>query len=109
LEATRSCAQSSLRSTWPPSSEVRQVSIADITCSPSTGAFFGPRTPRQGVHRRAKAKSGLSSLNANHIGVLRGFVSAYWQNDVAGTTQRRFLPSQPRQCGLFKFRMFVTG
>src|SRR5580658_6211315 len=29
----RSCAQSSQRSTWPPSAEVRQVSIADITFS----------------------------------------------------------------------------
>jgi hypothetical protein len=29
----------------------------------------------------------LSSLSATHIGVLRGFVSAYSQNDVAGTTQ----------------------
>ena len=27
----RSCAQSSQRSTWPPSAEVRQVSIADMT------------------------------------------------------------------------------
>jgi hypothetical protein len=30
--------------------------------------------------RPAKAKSGLSSASANHIGVLRGFVSAYSQN-----------------------------
>src|SRR5271154_2470341 len=29
----RSCAQSSQRSTWPPSAEVRQVSIADMTFS----------------------------------------------------------------------------
>ena len=43
------------------------------SCSPSTGALLGPRTPRQGVHRPAKAKSGLSSLRANHMGVLRGF------------------------------------
>ena len=48
-------------------------------------------------------------IGANHVGVLRGFVSAYSQNDVAGTTQRRFLPNHPRQCGLFKLRMFVTG
>jgi hypothetical protein len=33
LQATRMCAQSSQRSTWPPSAEVRQVSIADITFS----------------------------------------------------------------------------
>src|SRR5208283_4616627 len=59
---------------------------------------FGPLTPIQGVHRPAKAKSGRSSLSANHIGVLRGFVSAYSQNDVAGTRQRFRLPSHPRQC-----------
>ena len=47
----------------------------------------------------AKANSGRSSLSANQIGVLRGFVSAYSQNDVAGTTQRLPLPSQRRQCG----------
>ena len=29
----RSCAQSSQRSTWPPSAAVRQVSIADMTFS----------------------------------------------------------------------------
>src|SRR5208283_5912815 len=48
------------------------------SCSPSTGALFGPLTPRQGVHRPAKAKSGLSSARANQMGILRGFVSAYW-------------------------------
>src|SRR5271166_844817 len=79
------------------------------SCSPSTGALFGPLTPRQGVHRPAKAKSGLSSARANQVGVLRGFVSAYSQNDVAGTMQRLPLPSHLRQCGLFTFRIFVTG
>ena len=79
------------------------------SCSPSTGALLGPRTPRQGVHRPAKANSGLSSLSANQIGVLRGFVSSYSQNDVAGTMHRLPLPSHRRQCGLFTFRMFVTG
>jgi hypothetical protein len=74
-----------------------------------TGALFGPRIPRQGVHRPAKAKSGRSSFSANHVGVLRGFVSAYSQNEVAGTTQRFRLPSHPRQCGLLTLRMFVTG
>src|SRR5271157_5179202 len=63
------------------------------SCSPSTGALFGPRTPRQGVHRPAKAKSGLSTLSANHMGVLRGFVSAYSQNEVAGTRHRLRLPT----------------
>ena len=60
---------------------------------------LGPRTPRQGVHRPAKAKSGLSSARANHIGVLCGFVSLYSQNDVACTLQRLPLPSHLRQCG----------
>ena len=36
----------------------------------------------------AKANSGLSSARANQVGVLRGFVSAYSQKDVAGTMQR---------------------
>src|SRR5580704_11887754 len=43
------------------------------------------------------------------IGILRGFVSAYSQNAVAGTMQRFFGDSQPRQCGLATLRMFVTG
>jgi hypothetical protein len=34
------------------------------------------------------------------MGVLRGLVSSYSQNDVAGTMQRYFSPSHPRQCGL---------
>jgi hypothetical protein len=33
------------------------------------------RTPRQGVHRPAKAKSGRSSLRANYLDVLRGFAA----------------------------------
>jgi hypothetical protein len=45
--------------------------------SASIGALFGPCAPRQGVQR--KAKSGRSSLRVNHVGVLRGFVSAYSQ------------------------------
>ena len=76
---------------------------------PSTGALFGPRTPRQGVQRPAKANSGRSSLKANHFGVLRGFVSAYSQNDVAGTMQRFCLPSPPRQCGLPTLRILMIG
>ena len=63
----------------------------------------------QGAQRPAKAKSGRSSLSANQIGVLRGLVSKYSQNDVAGTMQRFLLPSHPRQCGLATLRMLVTG
>jgi len=77
--------------------------------SPSTGALFGPRTPRHLLQRPAKANSGQSSLSANQVGVLRGFVSAYSQNDVAGTRQRFLAESQPRQCGLETLRMLVTG
>ena len=66
------------------------------SCSPSTGLLFGPRSPCQRVHKRAKAKRGLSSLIANQVGVLSGFVSAYSQNEVAGTMQRLPTPSQPR-------------
>ena len=51
-------------------------------------ALLGPCTPRHGVHRAANANSGRSASSAKHFGVLRGFVSAYSQNDVAGTTQR---------------------
>ncbi len=79
------------------------------SCSPSTGALLGPLTPRQGVQRPAKAKSGLSSPRANQTGVLRGLVSAYSQKDVAGTTHRLPLPSHRPQCGLLTFRTFVTG
>ena len=84
------------------------VKNPNSSCSPSTGALFGPRTRRHLVQRPAKANSGSSSLIANQVGVSRGFVSAYSQNDVAGTRQR-FLESQPRQCGLATLRMLVTG
>jgi len=44
------------------------------------------------------------------VGLLHGcFPSAYSQNAVAGTMQRFFSDSQPRQCGLEMLRMFVTG
>ena len=39
----------------------------------------------------------------------RGFVSAYSQNEVAGTMQRLRLPSHPRQCGSPMLRMLVIG
>jgi hypothetical protein len=57
----------------------------------SDTAPVGPQT--------AKAKSGPSSLNANHVGVLRGFVLAYSQNEVSGTMQRFRLLSHPRHWG----------
>jgi hypothetical protein len=64
---------------------------------------------RVNTDRPAKANKGLSSPGANQMGVSRGFVSAYSQNDVAGTRQRFPLPSHPRQCGLLTLRMLVTG
>ena len=79
------------------------------SCSPSTGALFGPRTPRQRVRNPAKANKRRSSLSANHVGVLRGFVSSYSQKLVAGTRQRFLASSQPRQCALETLRMLVTG
>jgi hypothetical protein len=38
-----------------------------------------------------------------------GFRGSYSQNDVAGTRQRFFAESQPRECGLATLRIFVTG
>jgi hypothetical protein len=66
------------------------------SCCPSTGALFGARTPRQGVQRPVKANKGRSWPRANHFGVLRGLVSAYSQNEVAGTMQRFCWPSHSR-------------
>src|SRR5271166_5614541 len=43
------------------------------------------------------------------VGVLRGVVGAYSQNDVAGTRHRFLAESHPRQCGLETLRMLVTG
>ena len=40
--------------------------------APSTRALSGPRSPRQCVHRPAKAKRGLSSASANQTGVPNG-------------------------------------
>ena len=85
------------------------VKNPNSSCTPSTGALFGPRTPRQRVHNPAKANRGRSSLSANQVGVLRGVVWTYSQNDVAGTRQRFLAESQPRQCGLATLRMLVTG
>jgi hypothetical protein len=85
------------------------VKNPNSSCSPSTSALFGPRTPRQRVRNPVKANGGRSSLSANHVGVLRGFVSAYSQNDVAGTRQRFLAESQPRQCRLATLLMLVTS
>jgi hypothetical protein len=62
-------------------------------CCPPTAALFGPRTPRQGVHRPAKAKADRHSRRTK----------------VAGTMQRFRLPSHPRQCGLPTLRILVIG
>jgi len=40
------------------------VKNPNSSCSTSTGALFGPRTPRQRVHNPANANSGRSSLSA---------------------------------------------
>src|SRR5580704_18443819 len=57
----------------------------------------------------AKTASGRSSPSANHVGVFRGLVSAYSQNDVKGATHRFSGFSQARQCGLFTLRILVMG
>jgi hypothetical protein len=80
-----------------------------MVCCPSTGFAFVPRLPVQVVHTPANTANGLVSSKANHVGVFFGFVSAYSQNEVHGTTQRFAGFSHPRQCGLLVFRMFVTG
>src|SRR5208283_2152765 len=81
------------------------VGKPNSSCSPSTGALFGPLTPRQRVQRSVRAKRGLSSARANQMGVLRGFVSAYSQKHVSGTMYRLPLPTHRRRCGLFVFLM----
>src|ERR1700733_473740 len=57
----------------------------------------------------AKKASGRSSSKANHVGVLRGLVSAYSQKELNGTTQRCSTFSQDRQCGLAVLRKLVIG
>jgi len=57
----------------------------------------------------ANTARGRLSSSANHVGVLRGLVSAHSQKDVNGTTQRLSGSSQARQCALFTLRMFVIG
>jgi hypothetical protein len=66
-------------------------------------ALAVPCRPDTGEHRKRPSSS------ANQVGVFRGLVSAYSQNDVKGTTQRFSGLSQGRQCGLFTFRMLVIG
>jgi hypothetical protein len=48
------------------------------------GFALVPRVPCHGVQTPAKAASGRLSSSANQVGVLRGFVSAYSQNEPAG-------------------------
>src|SRR3954465_3317726 len=64
-------------------------------CSNSPSAFL--RTPVQGRQIPAKQNKGRLSSNANHTGVFFGLVSAYSENDVAGTTQRHSGLSHPHQ------------
>ncbi len=78
-------------------------------CSPSTVALLGPLTPRQRVHKPAKANSGRSSLSANQIGVLRGVVSASSQNEVAGTSQRFRRQAIRASAGSTRCGCLVTG
>jgi hypothetical protein len=80
---------------------------AEQLISASTGPLFGPRTPRQRVHKPAKAKSGRSSLRANQVGIFRGLaflvLAEARRQDHAAVRQ----PSSPVR--LLTLRMFVTG
>ena len=70
----------------------------------------GPRlqlTARLAKLRISHVIASLANSASRNVDVLRGFVSAHSQNDVAGTMQRLLFPSHPRQCGLFTFRMFA--
>jgi hypothetical protein len=68
-----------------------------------------PSVPRQLVEMPAKNDSGRNSSNARHVGVFFGFVSAYQQNDVNGTTRRLSGLGQRRQYGLFVLQIFLIG
>jgi pimeloyl-ACP methyl ester carboxylesterase len=46
------------------------VKKPNSSCSPCMGAICDPHTPRQRIHIHAKANSGQSSLNTNHVGEL---------------------------------------
>src|SRR4051794_24700374 len=81
--------------TTPLASVVRKL---NRRCSISPSAFF--RTPVQGRQMPANANKGRLTSRANHTGVFFGLVSAYSENEVAGTTQRHSGLSHPRQYGL---------
>jgi hypothetical protein len=83
------------RQHWPPSSESRTTHVRPQPAHSS------------GLAHRARTSIGPRRRRA--VGFVRGFVSAYSQNEVAGTTQRFRLPSHPRHCGLLTLRMFVSG
>src|SRR4051812_948923 len=90
--------------TTPFASQVRNE---NRRCSISPSAFL--RIPVQGRQIPAKQNKGRLSSRANHTGVFFGLVSAYSENEVAGTTTRHSGLSQPRQYGLLTLRTLVTG
>ena len=57
----------------------------------------------------AGCSNGGHDRRRRYVGVLRGFVSSYSQELVAGTRQRFLAESRPRQRGLETLRTFVTG
>src|SRR5829696_6286110 len=89
--------------TTPFASQVKKLKSR---CSISPSAFF--LTPVQGCRMPANANNGRLSSRANQTGVFFGLVSAYSENDVAGTTTRHSGFSQPRQYGLLTLRTLVT-
>src|SRR5687768_5649795 len=90
--------------TTPFASQVRKL---NRRCSISPSAFL--RVPVQGRQMPANTNNGRLSSRANHTGVFFGLVSAYSENEVAGTTPRHSGLSQPRQYGLLTLRTLVTG
>ena len=57
----------------------------------------------------AGCSNGGHDRRRRYVGVLRGFVSSYSQELVAGMRQRFLAESRPRQRGLETLRTFVTG
>ena len=60
-----------------------QPKFVNLTAPNHGRALWIRRALPERAQRLIKAKSGRSSLEANRLGVFRGFVSAYSQNDAA--------------------------
>ena len=100
-----------------PAITLRPVDEIDARIAPRDWAFARDNAARVAAHWRDRLARKpamfdgrvLLMSSANQVGVLRGLVSAYSQNEVKGTIQRCSGLSQARQWGLFTFRMLVIG